>query len=446
MARLRQMQIDVEAAKKLLGPQWLINDAELPMAYLPKAGEDFIAVDAFDTEGCRRKLCVWPEMSAGNAVLEQHGVIFEMLWPRNLRCEVDLTKFHWNNKIKPQHPLNGFYIPELVEATKLPFHFPERVRVIPIRFEFDMSRVQVETDKPDGAIFVECWSHYDEYDKHKYRNAYAAFRFVSSLYHGMIENSIFENKELHIGCNFIILPMGYEYVAELENGIRIGNYPKREKLYTENTPKWLEILKKFFDGDDMETENATEVSATTTPMTPTVSATDEAVAEALADFDDVGDSDGADYADDSMSGKGDTEENTSGRMIDDDADLTQDPAFAQWLQDRQTKWRDIFYSDLIQNMLKSCSAFLSETDHGVQLYTVADTDVSYDDRGTYMNRNFKRIGDVWYQIEDFTYCQKHYLALLKRLNKLQSEWDQADRDIQAFHEALAKVQDTIENK
>lgn len=417
MARFRKMRIDTEAAKSMLGQQWLlVDDTKRPIAELPKADEDLNDSDVLDTGGCRRKLCTWPEMSDGNTTLKKHGIVFEMLWPRRWQCTVDLADFYWNNKTEPQHPLNGFRIPELVEATGLPFHFPERVRVIPIQFNKDMACIKVGTDTPDGVIFVECWSHLDKYDRPKYRdNAYDAFSFKTYLYHGMLENYTFENKELCIGCNFIILPMGYEYVAELENCIRVGSYPKREKIYAKNIPRWRKILKEFFDGNG---ENA-EV---TTSQTPMALVTDEAVAEALADFDDTSNSDDA------------------------DTDLAKDPVFAQWIQDGRTKWRDQFWSDLVHNIVMNCEVCLVETDYGVQLYTIADADAKQAEHSECLNRHFEMVGEVWYQVEDFTYCQKHYLAFLKRLSQLQSEGSQTSKEIRALHEAFTKAQGTTKGK
>ena len=422
MARFRKMRIDVKKAEWLLGERWDITTKSRPVATLR-----LVAPLNEPIRDYRTDIHNWPEMTANAPMLKDYHILFELLWPSGLHCSVDLADFYWDDQMNPLNPLSGFHIPELVKATGYPFHFPERVRAIPCQFDGHNSRVKVGVSTPNGVIFVECWSHFDEYDTSRYSDPSSAFR--APHIHGALRSYHFEHQWKKMGCNFVILPFGFEYVRDSIDSRRTNS--ERTQLYLQNAPKWQGILQRFFDGDDAETDDATETSTAATSPVPTVSATDEAAAEALEDFDDTADSDNA--------------KNSPGDATD-DTDMTKDPGFAEWLQDRQTKWHDLFWSDLVRSMLKECSVFLSETGYGVQLYTVANADTMYDDRYAYMNRSFKEIDGVWYQIESFAYCQKHYVALLERLGELQGELAQVDEKIQTFHGAFEVVQDMVKNE
>lgn len=234
MARFRKMRINTQEAKRLLGLDWEITTIGRPMARLMLGQALNEPIRDY-----KIGVCCWPEMTENIPLLRDNYVLFKLLWPRSLGCLVDLADFYWNNRMKPLNPLNGFHIPELIGATKFPFHFPERVRAIPFRFCEIVTHVgtgiKVGVDTPEAVIFVECWSHLDDYDTSRFRSPHMAFAVPHCC--GALQSYSFEIQVDNIGCNLIILPLGFEYVPELEDDRLTGHVPEREQLYLKKCPE-----------------------------------------------------------------------------------------------------------------------------------------------------------------------------------------------------------------
>lgn len=257
MAKYTRKTLNREDAKAILGEAWefAISDGRDGASFFSYTDDPDIypGLYHFD-ENEATLICEEGEIEVKN----------QPLWP-HWDCRIDLTNFYTDGNNIP-HPLAGFYIPELIEATNYPFHNKERVRAILARNEYN-SLLIINHRVPNVVIFVETWSHYDELAQSSQCSPETEFR----LYDGSgLSTTQLSSAENHIGKNFIIMPLGYNHGKPTTVG---------------DVERWKGIIQRFLNGETAPEEATNDANSPENALSVTDNAaTVAAKADYFAEF------------------------------------------------------------------------------------------------------------------------------------------------------------------
>lgn len=299
MAKFTRKTLNHEEAKAVLGETWrfALNDGRDSAYFFTCMNDKYLRPDLYHFDKDEATLVCEGEMEVEN----------QPLWP-HWNCRIDLTNFYTNGD-NILHPLTGFYIPELIEATNYPFHNKKRVRAILAYNEHYFNCLLLNHRAPDVVIFVETWSHYDDLAQLSPCSPETVFRTYDGSGLSMAQLS---SEEHHIGKNFIMMPLGYNHGKTTTTG---------------DVERWKDIIQRFLDGET-DSEKATEDTHSPESVLSTIDNTAAAVE--------------TDY-------------------------------FAKFQKDLAEKYRDEFLSMTNVNEAAEHEAYLGEAEdkNGVLLYTVA---------------------------------------------------------------------------
>lgn len=339
-----------------------------------------------------------PEKTSEFRTTDGQVITDKFFWPKQLGCEIDLADFYVDENGTFQHPLYGFHIKKLVEITQYPFYNQDRVIAILVRFS---SNLILNPKEPDAVVFIECWSHFDDYDTITYDSPSEAFKIPLTA--GTLWTGQFEDKSAHIGKNFIILPFGYCYDEAMEERDKFTT-EEWNQLCTKNATKWSKIIQDFLEGNEATAVEATESET----------ASDDQNAKA--------DSNGQNANPINTQGK-DTTENVTPPVNPAEPSLTI-PSLTQWQERQRAALRDRFLRESHIRLCEESECILQERDdqNGVQIYQIAPPDSRTDSvTDTGLFTEMICINGIWYCVTNFLYCRKHYAAFLKFLRAVEKE-------------------------
>lgn len=358
MAIWKRIILDATDAQKLLGDAWYCAGQGLKYCAYNKQNKGETEKGKFRDY---RSDLVTDKIEH---LVSGHPIVDNYIWPIDFKVEVEANSFYVNENGQIPNPLIGHPNKRLIEATAYPFHNPDKVVAIPIRYTPDKTNTcLINPGHPNAVLFIETWTYFDRYDTTKYSTACEAFRIIDADAPGILWSKQINSVDDKIGKNFIILPYGYHHHITLKD----YQYTAAEwaSFYAKYSNEWKKLIQNYFDGIDQDT-----------PQTPEIA--DESTTMELI-------------------------RNWQAKLCDD--------------------WRGKFLSRKNLEIIKhSEEAFLQEVKNGVVLYVIAKPSITEKQTKQSADTDYEYINNVYYVIYRYTFCRSHYKAFINRLKSLQTDF------------------------
>lgn len=355
MAIWKRTVLDAPTAQALLGEAWIYAGQGLEY-YAFSRDERSRDFQDYRTDLIAGKLKL---TVSGRTITSRH------IWPKDLKLSIEADGFHTDENGQVMHPLLGHPMKRLIVATNYPFHNPDHVVAIPIRYISDKgSSHLINPSNPNAVLFIETWTFFDPYDTAKYSTASAAFNIIDVDAAGILWSEQIYDVDHQIGRNFIILPFGYcHYIA-----FKGARYTTEEwvSFYAKYSDEWKRLIQDYFDGINQD--------------------------EILPDpktFD---------------------ESNIMGFSLE------------EWQTNLRNSWRQKFLSRQNIDIIKhNEEAFLEETQNGVILRIITEPSLTEEKANQNIDTEYECFNGIRYTLHRYSYCCSHYQKFINKLAEIQSD-------------------------